>query len=181
MPKVFIVTDQELAIYARKQQADLLTMLVVEQQNNPELSTENLLVLAQQKLQEYSGAESIDLVPEEPENNSLAIDPVDQDVVADEPGVSFNDRNDERLVSDEDVAFEVVEEQPLYDSSVEEVAPEDEIVEIPEPETEPNDVDSIDENNVVDETQPVEETDSLAGRRRVYRGLFSEAADLDKI
>lgn len=175
MAKVFMVTDEELKSFVNQQNAELLNLVFEHHRQNPELSTEELLALAHQHLTSAAPQQIED-------NTSLSIEPVDE--YTDNSGINYNDSEeveDERPLSSEDEAFEVVEDQPLYDESVEEV--EEPVLNTEaDSETvydEPNQVDAISEEDAVEEPQSAD-PNTFNGNRRVYRGLFVEASELDK-
>lgn len=167
-----MVTDEELKSFVNQQNAELLNLVFEHHRQNPELSTEELLSLAHQHLTSAT--------PQQIEDSpSLSLEPVDE--YADNSGVNYNDTEDNRLLSSEDEAFEVTEDQPLYDESVEEV---EEPVLNTESDSEPvynepNEVDANNEEDAVEEPQSADPS-VFNGNRRVYTGLFIEASELDR-
>jgi hypothetical protein len=120
-PKVFIVTEQELAVFNLSKQVEILDWLASEAYQNPHYSIQILLDEARSKIQESAQQWGYDSEPEPDVPSNLALEHPHLDP---EP-------------SNEDDAFAVVEDQPVFEEELETDEPliEDVVIEEPEIET----------------------------------------------
>jgi len=177
MPKVFIVTGEELAEFSHKKQSVLLDAIESVALQYPDAPILELLAYARQELvprnstpEDWTYASDAPVNPNTQLSIEQSTEEVENFVVLDPEPV-----DEEPAVEVDPVIEPVVSEDTLeVDDSdeVEEIAPE------------VHNLDNIDidpDGENLDEVDDEEEEDqSMAFRRRRYQGLFHEASKLDE-
>lgn len=176
MSKVFIVTEQELAVHNSGKQTELLHFIWEQANTNPDYDLTTLITLAQQKI-------AADTAQWEYKELPAPAQPV-----AEEPSEEVEVAGADNVHSDP-ATFEEAQEELIAEQNIdneEEFLPE-EIVEEPAVENFDETVEgSVDEelNETSEEEEndlPDEDTANTTPKRNKFVGLFHELGKIDKI